>query len=527
MSALRAHDNPALTAAICAANYAGLPLLVIYILEDNKVNCTARRHHFILEALAELSAEFTIAGIRFAIQMQSPGKRNPHYLTLAHRAALVVADEPFVQPYLATVQNLRRAAPALWLVDSACVVPAKQVRASDCARAYKYESSTAANRAAQLAEKLDEVALVNKEPVPLSFEPLEIEGADDQMIDAFVKLCAVDHSVGRVGHTRGGSSAGYQRWRNFCTCGLKLYSKRRNNPLQHHAHGVSRMSPYLNLGMVSPFRVARQGAASGKFVNEMQTWREITYAYCFHHPEHLTLSKALPTWAYRTLSAHASDRRPRQLSLAQMASASTGDEYWDAAQRSLIVNGELHNNIRMTWGKAVLHWTASPDEAYNSLVYLNDHYALDGQAPPSYGGLLWCFGLFDGPKKENSISGSVAQRPTYVQAKRLDLAKFEAQTLALSKNAQQKSFFQARNKNSPTAPVAATPGASHTRTPEVGMFTAAQPISATTSATRPKGPDASILSYFQKQSAAKPERKPEAPSDKKRRRHRVQHDLGA
>ena len=383
---LRAHDNPALIAAVAAANHLGLPLLAIFVLEDAKENDTARRHHFLLEGLAELSLEFEQAGIQFAVQLQYPGNRRPDFLTLAHRAALVVTDEPFVQPYLSTVRKLSGAAAALWVVDTACVVPAMKVRACDCGRAYKYEQSTAERLKLELTHKHAQEDLKNHERIQLPFEPLDLSDGSDEALGEFVKLCALDQSVKPVQHTRGGSSAGYRRWRSFCQSGLKAYSKRRNNPLLHHSHGVSRMSPYLNLGMVSPFRVARQAlGVSPKFVNEMQTWRELAYAYCFHQPNHLALSRALPAWAWRTLSQHASDRRPRQLSLQQLASAASGDDYWDAAQRSLIVNGELHNNIRMTWGKAVLQWTRSPEDAYAALVYLNDHFALDGQAPPSYG----------------------------------------------------------------------------------------------------------------------------------------------
>lgn len=56
--------------------------------------------------------------------------------------------------------------------------------------------------------------------------------------------------------------------------------------------GVSRLSAHLHLGMVSPFRVAREALAArsygaGKFVDEFLTWREIAYAFCFHHSAHL------------------------------------------------------------------------------------------------------------------------------------------------------------------------------------------------------------------------------------------------
>ena len=87
-------------------------------------------------------------------------------------------------------------------------------------------------------------------------------------------------------------------------------------------------------------------------------------------------------------------------------------------QYSLVRNGELHNNLRMGWGKALLEWSESPQEALERLVYLNDKYALDGQAPPSYGGLMWCLGLFDSPKGgDRPITGSLRTRPLSSQNK--------------------------------------------------------------------------------------------------------------
>ena len=54
---------------------------------------------------------------------------------------------------------------------------------------------------------------------------------------------------------------------------------------------------------------------------------------------------------------------------------------------------------------------AGAEEAYERLLHLNDRFALDGQAPPSYSGLLWCLGCFDGPKSEGAVLGTVRSRP--------------------------------------------------------------------------------------------------------------------
>ena len=59
-------------------------------------------------------------------------------------------------------------------------------------------------------------------------------------------------------------------------------------------------------------------------------------------------------------------------------------------------------------GKTVVHWQSCrslPNDVLWQLVCLNDRFALDGLSPPSYGGILWCFGWGDKPtvgKKEVS-----------------------------------------------------------------------------------------------------------------------------
>jgi hypothetical protein len=135
----------------------------------------------------------------------------------------------------------------------------------------------------------------------------------------------------------------------------------------------------------------------------------------------------LPAWAQTTLAAHAGDEREAVYSWERLARGRTGDRLWDLAQTSLVRHGELHNNVRMTWGKALVGWTPSPERALATLVDLNHRFALDGSDPSSYGGLLWCLGLFDRPfEPERPVLGTVRDRSTARHAQRLDLERYAA-----------------------------------------------------------------------------------------------------
>jgi deoxyribodipyrimidine photo-lyase len=51
----------------------------------------------------------------------------------------------------------------------------------------------------------------------------------------------------------------------------------------------------------------------------------------------------------------------------------------------------------MLWGKKNLHWSASPREALDVLIHLNNKYGLDGRNPNSYSGIGWVLGRYDRP----------------------------------------------------------------------------------------------------------------------------------
>ncbi|MEQ8765220.1 MAG: FAD-dependent oxidoreductase [Planctomycetota bacterium] len=116
----------------------------------------------------------------------------------------------------------------------------------------------------------------------------------------------------------------------------------------------------------------------------------------------------------------------RQIDLAR---ARTDEPLWDAAQLSLLRHGELHNDVRMTWGKQLLGWTEDPQRALELAIDLNHRFALDGRDPASYGGILWCFGQFDRPfTPEQPVLGTTRPRPIENHARRLDVAAYRRRT---------------------------------------------------------------------------------------------------
>lgn len=425
-AALRGHENPALDVALSWARQARCPVLVYHGLSERYPFASDRHHTFILEGARDVAAELAERGVPYVLHVEREGQRGPHLRTLASRAVGVVTEEAPVAPLRGWTERLASSVDVPFVtVDTACVLPMRLVPEAH-ERAFAFRRKTQRARGERLRRAWDDVepasrATLGDVDVTLPFEPVDL-GA--QPIDELVAACAIDHAVGPVPHTRGGSVAGYARWDAFVASkGLARYARDRNDPLRD---GVSRMSAYFHHGMVSPLRIARDCATRGgpgaeKYLDELLIWREVAHAFCFHRDDVDTLA-SLPEWAQLTLADHADDPRPEVYTRDVLSRGATGDVLWDATQRSLLVHGELHNNLRMTWGKALVPWTATPARALELLLDLNHRYALDGRDPASYGGLLWCLGGFDRPfDPERAVTGRLRERTTREHGKRLDV----------------------------------------------------------------------------------------------------------
>ena len=61
----------------------------------------------------------------------------------------------------------------------------------------------------------------------------------------------------------------------------------------------------------------------------------------------------------------------------------------------------------MYWGKKILEWSESVDDAYKTALILNNKYELDGRDPNGFTGVAWCFGKHDHPWSERPVFGKV------------------------------------------------------------------------------------------------------------------------
>ena len=256
-------------------------------------------------------------------------------------------------------------------------------------------------------------------------------------IAELVAECDIDHTVKPSPIYHGGTKNGRKRLKYFIEKILPDYDETRNKP---EIDGSSRLSSYLHFGFLSSLEIAlavKDSDAPKKskdaFLEELIVRRELAYNFTDFNKDYDSL-KALPDWVQQTMREHVGDERPEIFSLEELENCATYDELWNATQREMNITGEVHNYVRMLWGKLVIQWSKNYEEAFAILEHLNNKYCLDGRNPNSYAGILWCFGKHDRPWMEREIFGKMRYMTSNSTGKKFDSKKYIEWTKSLEEN---------------------------------------------------------------------------------------------
>ena len=425
----RLEDNWALRLATLEADRINKPLLVLHTIDSGSQYASARFHTFMLQGAQELATRAEQLGITYRLVICRGGQHCTTTIErLAADTALIVTD---LFPTEGVAQRTARVASRVdcrvLAVDSVGLVPAASFEREE------YSARTIRPKLHRLlataAEAVEDRAPKRSLPSTL-VNGLPLGPVDPRRvaISTLVQPCNVDHSVAPVA-TRGGLIAARQRLETFVSNGLSDYCRRRALPSD--SAGTSRLSAHLHYGMISPLEVynaARDAASaceSDAFIEEMLIWRELSLNFCLRNPDYSSLASA-PAWAQRSMAAHAADARPVTYDLDTLERAESADPVWNAGQRELVETGAMHPVVRMLWGKALIEWAPTYDDAFRWMLHLNDRYSLDARDPASYAGAHWCFGKFDRPFTTRAVWGTI--RPMSLTRARLkyDLADYVA-----------------------------------------------------------------------------------------------------
>jgi deoxyribodipyrimidine photo-lyase len=401
--AQRAEHNHALEYAVQKANELGQPLLVVFGLMDDYPSANARHYAFMLEGLKDAQESLTRRGIKFVVQKGAPDEVA---LRLGENASMIVSDGAYLRPERSWRQRVaEQAGRRVVRVESNVVVPVELAsdRRETAARTLRPKIRR------HLAEYLVELLPTEIEKGSLG---LRVEGGIDLSdVDAVLAGMSIDKSVEPLRHLyTGGLAAAKERLEEFIEKKLDGYAEHRNQPQTDH---VSHMSKYLHFGHISPVHVAlriREASASREdvetYLEELIVRRELTINFCFYTPDYDSFS-CIPDWAKQTLREHQEDAREHLYAREELEGARTHDPYWNAAMEEAIRTGYVHNHMRMYWGKKILEWSPSPEEAHETTMYLMDKYFLDGRDANTYANIAWVYGQHDRGFAERPVFGKV------------------------------------------------------------------------------------------------------------------------
>lgn len=148
-----------------------------------------------------------------------------------------------------------------------------------------------------------------------------------------------------------------KRLKDFLEDGISDYKEGRNFPAKDH---VSRLSPYLHHGLISPHQVWYAALSTNDphdkntdhFLSELG-WREFSYSLLYHNPD---LPRKNLQQKFDKFPWHTDDK-----ALLRWQTGQTGYPIVDAAMRELWQTGYMHNRPRMIVGSFLvkhlrLHW---------------------------------------------------------------------------------------------------------------------------------------------------------------------------
>lgn len=415
-SAQRAEGNHALEYAIRQANDLGLPVVAVFGVAEGYPEANERHYAFMLEGLRETAGALRERGISVAVWRRAPDEAA---LEAAADAALIVADRGYLHLQKKWRARVAREAPCRVVqVETDVVVPVDAVSAKE-----EYAARTIRPRIHRL---LDSYLVPLEETLPRKDSlGLDLDSLDLSDPGALLGRLDVDRSVGPVESFRGGASNARRLLEDFIARKLDDYAELRNHP---DLDCVSHMSPYLHFGQVSPLTIALEvlrggGGAAEAYLEELIVRRELSMNFVHHNADYDTFD-CLPAWAVATLDKHRGDRREYLYSAEELERGETHDPYWNVAQQEMVATGKMHNYMRMYWGKKIIEWSETPEEAFRTALRLNNRYELDGRDANSFAGVAWCFGKHDRPWRERPVFGTVRYMNAAGLERKFDMAAY-------------------------------------------------------------------------------------------------------
>ena len=168
-----------------------------------------------------------------------------------------------------------------------------------------------------------------------------------------------------------------------------------------------------------------------EFLEELVVRRELAFNFARFAGRRSSHSDALPDWCKRTIAKHAGSA-PYLCTPEQFEAALPVTKLWNATQRELLLRGRSTGYYRMYWGKKIIEWSPTYEDALRTMIHLHDVYALDGRDPNTYTNILWCFGLHDRPWGERPVFGQLRYMSLEGMKRKTDVNAYIAEIALLA-----------------------------------------------------------------------------------------------
>ena len=396
----RIHDNWALLFSQELAIRRKAPLVVLFCLVPHFLGATMRQYRFMIAGLQEMEKRLAAKNILFVLLTGSPEVEISTFVRSNDVGVLVSDFAPFRINRNWKTKIAEEIYGPFYEVDAHNIVPCwlASPKQEYAARTFRPK----VNRA--VPDFLEEFPPIRRHPHEWQESGSTIDWGNA------IRSLRIAETVPAVTWLESGETAARQVLRQFLEYKLSSYPEQRNDPGKD---ALSNLSPYFHFGQIAAQRVALEvnrseapRPAREAFLEELIVRRELAENYCYYNSAYDSFD-GLPDWARKTLQEHEGDPREYLYTRAELENAETHDRYWNAAQIEMMLRGKMHGYLRMYWGKKILEWSSTPQAAFNTALFLNDKYELDGRDPNGVTGVAWCFGTHDRPWQERAIFGKV------------------------------------------------------------------------------------------------------------------------
>ena len=405
----RIHYNHALNLAIDLANQYNLPLMIFFSITDRYPEANIRHYQFMLEGIKDVYNWANKLHMNMVIKKGSPEDTIKPFIK---DAQALVMDKGYLKQQIAyrlSVLKDAQAYPSLdvAMVDTDLIVPVRVA-----SNKVEYGAYT-------IRPKLNKLfnAFNDHEKTPLLKNQTNIKVSSDIDINALESVLDdldVNRDIKPSPIYKGGYIEASKHLFDFIQNKLKYYAES-SDPSTNY---TSLLSMYIHFGQISTLEILDQLKMAldqdritldvyEAYKEQIFIRRELAFNYCYYNPRYDTFSGMTEPWAYETMKQHKSDERVYVYTKTDYINYKTHDPYFNAAMKEMVETGFMHNYMRMYWAKKIIEWTTTYEQAYETIIGLNNAYFIDGRDPNSYTGVAWCFGKHDRAWTERSIFGKL------------------------------------------------------------------------------------------------------------------------